>query len=71
MYATLEAVIRDLNQFPDAKIFICPASVGADEYGWAVVVEGQEHARAFIDDEAAESLIVAMNIPVKTLEEVI
>lgn len=69
MYSHTEAVLRDLNQFPDANIFICSASVGADEYGWAVIVNGE--VRAFIDDEVAESLILTKHIPVKTIQEVL
>jgi hypothetical protein len=69
MYASLEAVLRDLNQFSDATIYLCSASVGADEYGWAVVVNGK--ARAFVDDDIAEKLIVDRNVPIKTLQEVV
>jgi len=69
MYATIDAVERDLEKFPNAEVHLCLVSICADEYGFAVVVDHQ--ARAFVDEDVAEELVVRRNLSVVKLEDVV
>jgi hypothetical protein len=64
MYATYDAVIRDLAKFPGAEVHLWPVSICADEGGYAVVVDHQ--ARAFVDDDVAEQLVIQLKLRIRT-----